>query len=248
MFAALHKGLTRLMGNNWVEMRNPFPLVSISFDDAPRSACLLGRSILEKQGALGTYYVAGGLTGHTEEGKPCHTLADLQSLASTGHELGCHTWGHRNLSRLSPGEIENEIALNGRFLGDLGCPVGNTNFSYPFGGIGLHAKLLCPGRYRSCRATGGGINAGRMNLAALRAVGLYSSRLDETGLRALLEETRRVRGWLILYSHDVEESPSRWGCTPALLDMALRLAGQYDCRVATVDAALALCLADGAAD
>ncbi len=54
---ALARRLAPFLFRQTVRMRNARPLVSFTFDDAPRSAGTTGAGILEASGACGTYYV-----------------------------------------------------------------------------------------------------------------------------------------------------------------------------------------------
>jgi hypothetical protein len=48
-----------------------------------------------------------------------------------------------------------------------------------------------------------------------------------------------VRGWLVLYTHDVDDSPSAYGCTPGLLQAAVEAAVESGAELLTLDAGLA---------
>ena len=57
---------------------------------------------------------------------------------------------------------------------------------------------------------------------------------DAPQVEELILENERRKSWLIFYSHDVRETPSPFGCTPALLDFAVLFAAQRGGRVRTV--------------
>ena len=57
-------------------------------------------------------------------------------------------------------------------------------------------------------------------------------------LERLVAETVASSGWLIFYTHDVDTAPTSQGCSPRLLDTALRAARRQGVDVMTVDAAL----------
>jgi len=101
-------------------------VVSFTFDDAPRSACLAGAAILERLGARGTFYIAGGLTDKIEEGRPCHSVDDLKALHQAGHELGCHGFSHQRYDQSSAKELNAELDRNARFLQQFGVNAANS--------------------------------------------------------------------------------------------------------------------------
>jgi hypothetical protein len=47
------------------------------------------------------------------------------------------------------------------------------------------------------------------------------------------------RAWLILYTHDVRETPSPWGCTPDALDRLIDHARTAGCDIRAVGEVLA---------
>ena len=53
-------------------------------------------------------------------------------------------------------------------------------------------------------------------------------------MRKLILDNERKKSWLIFYSHDVQDTPSRFGCTPALLEFAVSCALQTATRILTV--------------
>lgn len=213
-------------------------VLSISFDDAPASACHLGRQLLEAEGARGTWYIAGGLTDRLEQGQLCHAVADLQSLAAGGHELGCHTFSHRPCARLSSDELRQEIRRNADFfVHDVGVPAPR-HFSFPLGDYGLLSKRLAAEHFDSLRLTRPGIHQGQADLNGLQAQALYGDGVTAAALQALIGQTAASGGWLILYTHAVTEPAVRWGCTPTQLQQALRWARQAGCDILPVGQAV----------
>ena len=83
--------------------------------------------------------------------------------------------------------------------------------------------MAAAAEYESCRTTDQGINHGVVDLTYLRAVPVYSS-VSMKNIRQIITENIRRRGWLILYTHDIELSPSLYGCTPQMFRDTLSLA------------------------
>lgn len=213
-------------------------VVSFTFDDALLSACTVGARVLERHGARGTFYVAGGLTGASELGRPCHTEVALRGLLAGGHELGCHSYAHVRCDQLSRGRLRDELDRSAQFLSGLGVDPEGRDFAYPFGAYAWDAKRLCGERFRSCRATGGGVHLGWADLDALRTHRLYAGESAGDSYAAQVGQAARHGGWLVVNTHEVEDAPGPYGCTAGTLDAAVALALAQGCLVLPVGAAL----------
>ena len=188
--------------------------MSFSFDDFPKSALATGGAILEKYGLRGTYYAALGLAGTSGNVGPIAELGEMREAHQRGHELACHTYAHLDCSRASAPEILSELHRNAEAMAALLDGFAAKNFAYPFGRyLGPAKRLLAP-RFDSCRGTSDGINHRGSDLADLRGTKVYAPQFSESAMRRLIDRTRELGGWLIFYTHDVGETPSRFGCTP----------------------------------
>jgi peptidoglycan/xylan/chitin deacetylase (PgdA/CDA1 family) len=213
------------------------PIASISFDDIPHSAARIGAPILEAAGLRGTYYMCGGHSGQTFEGRPQHEVADLIALAGNGHEIACHTFGHPNVVAIDDIARAKDADLNADFVtGQVGAPVP-VSFAYPFGRVSGSAKAFYASRFTSCRGVYAGVNSGTMDFSELRAVGIESRSHDMGRVRALIEEAKTKNGWLIFFSHDVGANPTAHGCTPR--DLEDVIGALADARIETVTVAKA---------
>lgn len=202
------------------QLRNAGPIVSFTFDDVPKSAVIHGAAALEACGARGTFYISGSTVGRD-------ALADgddLVALHARGHELGCHTYSHRQVVDMDAAEIAADIARNRRFFRNLRASIAIENFAYPFGVGSLGGKRWLGRRFRSGRSIMPGVNAGRVDLQFLKSCPLIDHQTDAAAVDRLLDETAALGGWLIFYSHDVADAPSIYGCTRGLLDHALAAA------------------------
>ena len=189
-------------------------VVSFSFDDFPKSALTTGGAILEKYGLHGTYYAALGLAGTSGNVGPIAELGEMREAHQRGHELACHTYAHVDCSRASAAEILSELQRNAEAIAALLDGFAARNFAYPFGRyLGPAKRLLAP-RFDSCRGTSDGINHRGSDLADLRGTRVYAPQFSESAMRRLIDRTRELGGWLIFYTHDITDTPSRFGCTP----------------------------------
>src|SRR6185503_1896135 len=107
------------------------PMISFTFDDFPRSALLIGGSILERSGLKGTYYTSLGLMGQTAPTGPICLPEDVRALVARGHELGCHTFAHCHSWDTKAGTFERSILENQAALERVVPGARFRTFSYP---------------------------------------------------------------------------------------------------------------------
>jgi peptidoglycan/xylan/chitin deacetylase (PgdA/CDA1 family) len=233
--------LARQSRSKTLAMRGDEPTVTFTFDDVPASACELGAQILERHGARGTFYVAGGGCGTASDDGPRRASIDqLRRIWADGHEIGCHTYSHPAVRYMSNDELGAELDHNRSVLKQIDSAIVVRNFAYPFGDMSIRTKRYLETRFDSCRSGHAGLNSGVADLGALNACPLQDARIGETKIADLMAEALRARAWLIFYSHDVAEQPTEFGVTPNLLDYAVGLAKLHGCRVMTVAESLKL--------
>ena len=217
---------------------NPTPMVSFTFDDIPESAATLGAEMLEAHNATGTFYVAGGLV----EAPPpnCRMIGDQQIVAlhAKGHEIGCHTFSHARVCDLDGPALSGEIDRNRRYLETLDPSIRIQNFAYPFGYGSFARSRQLKSTFRSSRSIVPGVNRDVVDLQFLQAMPLIDGRIDCAQIDQAFNETLESNGWLIFYTHDVARPPSPFGCSPALLDHALRAAQRRNVEVLNIADAL----------
>lgn len=214
-------------------------MVSFSFDDFPRTAYFVGGAILKDLGVRATYYAAVGLMGTTNERGEHFSPEDLRGLVQDGHELANHTFSHIS-SRSVPHSVYSRDFKRGRqALAEIAGVADSGNFAYPFGDVTLETKRALGPETCSSRSIFPGFNGPEVDLNLLRANRLYGDFGEFRRSRELILENKRRRGWLIFYSHDVRPSPSRYGCTPELLESTASFALKQGCQVLSVIEALA---------
>lgn len=193
---------------------SPFPIVSFTFDDFPRSALTGAGTMLSEKGLHGTYYVSMGLMGQPSSlGQMCD-VGDLQTLVAEGHELACHTFGHLYCPHVSAEQLARECERNQSAVAEALNGYRLQNFSFPSGAVTWTAKSTLMTMYDSCRTIEWGINTNIVDLGFLQANPIYSRR-PISWLNRIIEENAKQAGWLILYTHDVRDHHSDVGCTPA---------------------------------
>lgn len=197
---------------------------SLSFDDFPETAWTVAGSILAEHGVKATYYVCGGLAGGRNMDRDQYQVEHLQALHAAGHEVGCHTWGHTSVLRMTDEALRLSLEANAAWVSARLGGYRMTTFAYPFGDCTVGAKRRVRGRFDLGRGVRDGVEVGRVDRGLIKSIGLESRRLPHYDLEALMADTAERRGWLTAYAHDVSERPTDYGCTPNDLDRVLRLA------------------------
>jgi peptidoglycan/xylan/chitin deacetylase (PgdA/CDA1 family) len=100
-------------------------VVTITFDDGWASAATAAK-MMTAHGLPGTFYLNSGNIG--EPGYV--SLADVDAMATSGHEIGGHSLTHPDLTDLSDDEARRQLCDDRKTLLNWGFPV--RNFAYPF--------------------------------------------------------------------------------------------------------------------
>lgn len=208
--------------------------ISFSFDDFPSSAVHTGMKILDDFGIKGTFYTSLGLQDKIEYDKEMFSEKELLSVFKNGHEIGCHTFDHIDCSKSKKTTIQEAMDKNVRGLKERLHEVNISSFAYPKGRARLLAKGLTGSRYVSSRTTKPGINYHGDDANLLKAFSIYSRNFDLDKYRSIINKTIKTGGWLIFYTHDVEDSPSDFGCRPEELIALIKLAIESKALILTV--------------
>ena len=218
------------------------PIASISFDDIPETAATTGAPILEHAGVRGTFYICGGHAGGDFEGRPQFDASHLKALHRAGHEIGCHSYDHPDVARLSDAERLKDLEANVTFLRDTLGDVQFSSFAYPYGAVSFGAKLFYSRQFLTCRGVYRGVNAGLMDFSDLRGVGLEVRQHDMSRVADHIAEAKETNGWLIFFSHDVSNDPSPYGCRPKDLEAVIEALKAADIEILPVKAGAARAL------
>lgn len=230
--------LTKIRTSRTVAMGNSKPIVSFTFDDFPKSAVDNGARLLDENGVAGTFYFCKSFADQTVDGIRYYDRTDLSALVGAGHEIGCHTAGHLRVPRFANADLIDDIESNAAFLAEQVPDYTVSTFAYPFGDIDMRTKTLMQNYFVACRSIHERLNIGMADLGTLRASKLYSAMTNADKLRKLIQKAAAQNAWLILYTHDVDEIPSPCGCTPALLNIAIKTAIAEGCEILPIKDAL----------
>ena len=214
-------------GRRTMSIKTPVPIVSFTFDDAPRTAFSVGGEILKRFGARATYFVSLGiLDTETEVGKIA-SVGDLARAVDEGSELGCHTFDHLDAWHVSSTAFLASVVRNREALHRILPGARFTTFAYPKSGAKLSIKSALGNTFICCRGGGQATNEGSADLNLLKACFVdRRTGVDTEFIRTLVDYNTARRGWLILATHDVAADPSPYGCTPEFLESIVQYASR----------------------
>jgi peptidoglycan/xylan/chitin deacetylase (PgdA/CDA1 family) len=234
----VRRPLAMSMARRPLVMRNEEPVVSFTFDDFPRSALLEGGAILGSYGQKGTFFASFGLMGSSGPTGEIFSVDDVHEVVRQGHELGCHTYDHYHAWDTAPSEFQASIVRNREALEKYLPGTSFRSLSYPISCPRPQTKRIISAYFDCCRGGGQTFNAGALDLNFLMAFFLEKSRNDFDSVVRLIEANNRKKGWLIFATHDVSESPTEFGCTPAFFEKVVRHSSHSGANVLTVCEAL----------
>ena len=214
IFDRIQFKLAQHLNKNHVPSKLSSPIISFSFDDFPKSAAEIGAAYLEKNGFRGTFYAAGALNGTTQDGIQYYDDGDIANLIAVGHEIGCHTFNHHNLMRLSADQVSDEFTRNREYFGSRLKENDFSSFAYPLGAVSPSVKSAARGAYPICRGAWSGMNAGRVDMSLLKVIPLEPAQLSRDQTLDLFEDARAQNAWMIFMVHDIQNDHSNCGTTP----------------------------------
>ena len=206
------------------------PIISISFDDFPKSVMENALPLLDKYGWKASFYVASGLVNTTNHLGLHFNQNDLARLQQGGHEIGCHTYNHLNITEISTSRLTDELKANARAAKNLGITTPLRAFAYPFGETSISRKAKLSHEFSSLRGIMRGVHYGKVDLNQIKSVPIYTGP-DMAQTHRFIKNLTRKPGWLTLFTHDVRENPSEWGCTPQDFEKTLALIHESGAKV-----------------
>ena len=194
------------------------PVISFTFDDFPRSALSNGGAILRQYGFRGTYYASFGLMGQETSAGEIFRCEDLKELIRQRHELACHTFDHCDSWETTSDEFEASILRNRQAATQHLPGVSFKSLSYPISWPRPTTKRRIASFFECARGGGQTLNVGVVDLNYLKAFFIEQSRDDFNTIKRIIDDNTRAVGWLIFATHDVSDSPTRFGCSSALFE------------------------------
>ena len=213
------------------------PYITFSFDDCHNSAFHTAAIILKKYGYAATYYISLGIKDNHDQSKSYFDTSYLHQIVNDGGELASHTFNHIHLYKATKHELQHDMALNAAAIDKVIPGYTFKNFSYPYGEQSFLSKAIIKKHFRSARGVQSGINLATIDLNNLKAVELTEA-LSFEKVRNYIDKTIQQKGWLILYTHDVVNEPSPYGCSPAYFEQVVAYCAQKKIAVRTIDQVL----------
>jgi len=204
----------RLLARDSIRIDPDRLVISISFDDFPKSAVDVGARELERRNWRGTYYAAAGFAGINTHHGPMFDAGDISRLQKAGHEIACHTLDHIDLGQADTAITTAQSDANRAALQEMGLTGGLPAFAYPYGEAAPRNKRVLSNRHETLRGVRPGVNRTDDDRNLLKAVGIDGGVEGLTKAHAYIDQAAAQPGWLILYAHDIQNNPTDWGCTP----------------------------------
>ncbi|MCG8038538.1 MAG: polysaccharide deacetylase family protein [Candidatus Thiodiazotropha taylori] len=220
-----------------IEMKQA--IISFSFDDVPSTAVENGIAILDRHSVKATFYISSGLAmgdeqANAEIGESYLGREDIVQLDKAGHDIGCHSYSHYRLTEGNAEKFAEDAQRNVRMLSGWlgGKPI--EHFSYPFGLVDFKSKRRLSQHYKTLRSSRPGINQKGTDLYLLRGTSLYKPSFDRAAIQRVIDNTVTSGGWLVFYTHGVDDNPGDYDCTPQQLEWVLEQAVASGARILPV--------------
>jgi len=235
--ARFKRHLTPLSARRPLEPKAVRPIVSFSFDDCPKSVIENAIKPLEQENWRSSVYIAMGLCGITNHLGLHMDAADVTALHSSGHEIGDHTFSHIDAEQHNIADYLVDIDKNQAALNAIDVPKSKT-FAYPYGQVTRALKQKLGVSFKGSRCIRGRECHEYVDLNQIRANRLYA-RAD---FNKLLDKISRIDpnkpGWLPIFTHDVRENPSPFGCTPKQMLKVIKAVKESGAQVLTMAEAI----------
>lgn len=209
-------------------------IISFSFDDCPKSAFVNGLPLIEAQDWRATIYVACGLCETTNHLGLHVSEADIVDAYNSGHEIADHTYSHLSVNDVDLNTYMADIERNQQALQRLGIQQ-SRHFAYPYGHVTPPLKKALRTRFETLRGVVTA-PAATQDANLMWATRVYSNDTIDLVLEKI-EVAKTRPQWLHLYTHDVRDAPSKFGCTREDFRTVVEAVKASGVQVTTVDKA-----------
>ena len=231
----IYRRLTEYRAQNFLKLPVGKAIISFTFDDCPVSAIHNGVAPMEAEGWLSTVYVSCGLFNADNHLGKHMTSDDAIALHKNGHEIGEHTYSHQDAVTMGLEPFLIDVDRNQEKLANLGIPPSQT-IAYPYGQTFPSLKTVMADRFAGARGISPRLHKQQVDLNQIGSVPLFSSTMD-TALN-MIDQVQKTGGWLTLFTHDIRENPSEWGCTPGQLSKTIQAVKDSGAEVLSVQDAI----------
>jgi peptidoglycan/xylan/chitin deacetylase (PgdA/CDA1 family) len=210
--AKIRRRLVQYRQPRKAKLRLDRPVVSITFDDVPKSAFVNALPLMEARGWLSTLYIATGLLdSDTHMGRIC-ARDDVYTAFEAGHEVAAHSHLHRDYAQMEHTAMVADNRRSLQIFDQMDIPKPRA-FAWPYGEATRDGKAEMSRQYQTLRGIRGVTHRGSVDLNQLGSYALFSNEISK--VEAALAALEKKPGWLTLFTHDVCDTPSDWGCTTA---------------------------------
>lgn len=218
------------------------PLITVTFDDGYHSIYKTTMPLLQKYGIRSTQYV---IAGHTEDINYV-SWDQVAQMQKAGHEIGCHTMNHSDLTTLVDEDLEYQIKQCKAELTSRFGPI--YNFASPYGSYDNRTLNTVSKYFDSQRNTNGdptnGVNEADVNLVSnfdrYNIIGVtvkHNTKVEE--LVKLVDYAKANNGWVVLTYHQADEGEgSQFAVEPEKLEQQLEYLSKTNVRIVTMQDAL----------
>lgn len=213
-------------------------ILSVTFDDFPRSAWTVGGELMAEAGGQATYYLSGRFHNATMDGVPYVRDEDVTQLVAAGHEIGCHSFDHRSVLESSPRDYLRSVQRNAEFIGSLLPGYRLRSHAFPYGHVRIAHRIALRRRFEVLRGIQKPHRFAVFDPTHVDAGGLEDRRQGDMDWPRLIAETARARGWLVLFTHGVTDQPSPYDTRPLELKRILNCAKSEGLDILSVGGAL----------
>lgn len=219
-----------------VELATRFirPLVTLTFDDGHASDASVALPALQQNSLTGTFYLVTGYLGTPDY----ITSAGALQLRDGGMEIGAHTVTHSDLVTLTDAQQQAELANSKSGLEALiGRPV--PNFASPFGSYNAAVLSKIKAIYGSHRSTRDGYNLRTTTDVYEMKRQTVTPATTVADVAGWVSQAQANGTWLIIVFHDISDTPSVSGTSPALFNQMMQTVKGSGVTVTTIAGALA---------
>lgn len=109
------------------------PMIALTFDDGPSAHTQRLLDIFKEYGGKGTFFVIGNTLDSREN--------TLKKIANEGHEIGNHSWNHRQFTNIAIDEVKDQIMMTRAKIFDI-TGVDCTIVRPPYGACNDEIRAL----------------------------------------------------------------------------------------------------------
>lgn len=185
---SLDQALTSVGRSGQIPQRS----VVLTFDDGYLSVYRNALPIMKALGFCGTVFIPTDFVGlnaleaqgiNKDIDRDMMDWRQIETLMNAGFEVAAHAKTHPDLTRLSPGQLEEEIAV-GKHCLEQQLQHAVSSFAYPYGHYDKKVRQAAGRHFRHACTTELGHNLPGLDKLLLKRIDVYYLQKEETFLKA----------------------------------------------------------------